>query len=151
LNDPRRKLALSIARTLQQNLWFHEVDFDHHVLKDDDFGSGGINHQVYTFLFADDAVGTTGEYGRGVSSNGDESRGGSRGEGNEEIPTGVITSLTRCESLVCTKENAEGGLVYDELDPSVVVGVRGGCYSFDCPNRPKVNLFLFLLFSRFIC
>ncbi|GAA6024340.1 hypothetical protein JCM11491_000383 [Sporobolomyces phaffii] len=145
--DPRRKLALSIARTLQQSLWFHEVDFDHHSLVQDrdrdDLDSrsspstgatgGGVGgravNQVYTFSFFENEVGSGGGGGR------DE-----RSRENEELPTGIVTELTRCESLVCTRENAQGGVVLDPVDGTTVRGVRGGCYSFDCPNRPKSGL-----------
>ncbi|GAA5949958.1 hypothetical protein JCM3765_007750 [Sporobolomyces pararoseus] len=126
--DPRRKLALSVARTLQQSLWFHEVDFDDHLLKDSGDENGIGSNQVYTFLFVEGGGGL----GQGASDGRTNER--ERETGGEEIPTGVVTSLTRCESLVCTKENAEGGIVLDPVDGSVH-GIKGGCYSFDCPNR----------------
>ncbi|GAA5899116.1 uncharacterized protein JCM6883_005114 [Sporobolomyces salmoneus] len=143
--DPRRKLALSIARTLQQSLWFHEVDFDDHVLKDLGGEEDGGSNQVYTFLFLEGGStssrpgGGVNAYGSTSERDGDSAAGGAGGAGGEEIPTGVITSLTRCESLVCTKENAEGGIVVDPVDGSVS-GVKGACYSFDCPNRKRSGL-----------
>lgn len=156
--DPRRKLALSIARTLQQSLWFHEVDFDDHMLKDEGdregagasvAGSGSghppaLSNQVYTFLFVEgddvddrlfrDSGGGGRDGGRNGVASADRDSRGDRHRNEEDIPTGVVTSLTRCESLVCTKENAEGGFVLDPLD-GTVLAVRGACYSFDCPNR----------------
>ena len=98
-----RKLALQISRTLQQSLFFHEVDFSTLPLSDSPNST-----QVYSFI------------------------GGSEGEG-EELPSGVTTELTRCISLVCTKENAEGGIDSEG-------NLRGGCYSFSCPNRPRVSI-----------
>jgi hypothetical protein len=136
LTRERRKFALSIARTLQQNLWFHEVDFDHHLLQDGTSSTGSsteeeqVHHQVYTFSYAEQE-----ETAREMDQ---VTRAGEEGGGGEEIPTGVITSLTRCESLVCTRENADGQIIRDELD-GTVKGVSGGCYSFDCPNRTRVN------------
>ncbi|GAA5983657.1 hypothetical protein JCM5350_000658 [Sporobolomyces pararoseus] len=106
--DPGRKLALSIARTLQQSLWFHEVDFDDHLLKDSGDETGGGTNQVYTFLFVEG-----GGLQQGTSDGRTNDR--ERENGGEEIPTGVVTSLTRFDGSV--------------------VGVKGGCYSFDCPNR----------------
>ncbi|GAA5885505.1 hypothetical protein JCM16303_002232 [Sporobolomyces ruberrimus] len=153
-SSPNPKLALSIARTLQQSLWFHEVDFNDSVLKDEEDIEGegtGTNsrmsNQVYTFLFVeggnDLGDGFVDYYGRREGGGGGLGRDGQEGNGNagggDEIPTGVITELTRCESLVCTKENAEGGVVIDPVDGSVS-GVTGGCYCFDCPNRPKSGL-----------
>ncbi|GAA5923419.1 uncharacterized protein JCM15063_003641 [Sporobolomyces koalae] len=119
----QRALALSIARTLQQSLYFHEVDFSTSRLTDSD-----ISNQVYAFLF---------ELPHSDNSNSRqdhhlESESGTAG--GEEIPTGIVTELTRCESLVCSRENAEGRV--SSSDGSVL----GGCYSFTCPNRPRNSL-----------
>ncbi|GAA5856247.1 hypothetical protein JCM5353_002672, partial [Sporobolomyces roseus] len=98
-----RKLALQISRTLQQSLFFHEVDFSTLPLSDSPNST-----QVYSFLMGGEAEG-------------------------DELPSGVTTELTRCISLVCTRENAEGGIDSEG-------NLRSGCYSFSCPNRPRSGL-----------
>ncbi|BGP36192.1 Rho guanine nucleotide exchange factor [Rhodotorula kratochvilovae] len=86
-----RPLALSVARALHAQLWVHEADWGAAPLRDDD---------SQAFVLARDG----GEGLQGV-----------------EIPTGVVTSLTRCYSPFCDKLTEEGA--------------RGGCYAYSCPNR----------------
>ncbi|KAL4062545.1 CNH domain-containing protein [Scleroderma citrinum] len=84
-----RRIALQVARSLQQQLFFYEVEWNDKPLQD------GVE-DVYMFL--DDLEGT---------SEGPRER--------EELPTAVITMLTRCYASSCSEE-----------DP---------CYSFACPRR----------------
>ncbi|KAI6112968.1 CNH domain-containing protein [Pisolithus sp. B1] len=87
-----RRIALQVARSLQQQLFFYEVEWGDKPLQD------GVE-DVYMFL--DDIEGT---------SEGPRER--------EELPTAVITMLTKCYASICT-----------EGEP---------CYSFTCPRR-RVN------------
>lgn len=84
-----RRAALQVARSLQNQLFFYEVEWGGRVLQD------GVE-DVYMFL--DDQEGTS----------------DTRVE-REELPTAVITLLTRCYAPSC----------YDETP----------CYSFACPKR----------------
>ncbi|GAA5977124.1 hypothetical protein JCM21900_003491, partial [Sporobolomyces salmonicolor] len=99
-----RKLALGIAKELHRALWFHEVDWDDAPLKDS-------RAQVFAFLQDE----------REASGRRDDEA------DREEIPTGVITELTKCYSPFCRKENAAGAMT-----PG---GVLGACYAYSCPNR----------------
>ncbi|KAI6006684.1 CNH domain-containing protein [Pisolithus orientalis] len=87
-----RRIALQVARSLQQQLFFYEVEWGDKPLQD------GVE-DVYMFL--DDLEGT---------SEGPRER--------EELPTAVITTLTKCYASICS-----------EGEP---------CYSFTCPRR-RVN------------
>lgn len=89
-----RAIALQVARSLQQQLFFYEVEWGGRILQD------GVE-DVYMFL--DDQEGTA-----------DAPR------DREELPTSVITVLTRCYSPSCS-----------EALP---------CYSFACPRRPRVGV-----------
>lgn len=96
-----RRAALQVARSLQSQLFFYEVEWGGRVLQD------GVE-DVYMFL--DDNPtneGTNDNY---------------RGD-REELPTGVITLLTKCYS------------------PSCQEGVP--CYSYTCPRRTSVCLHSF--------
>ncbi|KAK7686309.1 hypothetical protein QCA50_010533 [Cerrena zonata] len=84
-----RRYALQVARSLQSQLFFYEVEWGGRVLQDD---VGDV------YMFLDDLEGAS----------------DARVE-QEELPTGVITVLTRCYSSSC-----------DEDSP---------CYSFACPRR----------------
>ncbi|KAG1747883.1 CNH domain-containing protein [Suillus paluster] len=84
-----RRAALQVARSLQQQLFFYEVEWGQKLLQD------GVE-DVYMFL--DDLEG---------NSEAQRER--------EELPTAVITSLTRCYASSCSED-----------DP---------CYSFACPRR----------------
>ncbi|KAH9839689.1 Dbl-like domain-containing protein [Rhodofomes roseus] len=86
-----RRAALQVARSLQNQLFFYEVEWGGRVLQD------GVE-DVYMFL--DDQEGAS----------------DTRVE-REELPTAVITLLTRCYAPSC----------YDETP----------CYSFACPKRNK--------------
>lgn len=84
-----RRVALQVARSLQSQLFFYEVEWGGRVLQD------GVE-DVYMFL--------------------NDLEGGSELVPElEELPTGVITMLTRCYS------------------PSCGEGAR--CYSFSCPRK----------------
>ncbi|KAF8548709.1 Dbl homology domain-containing protein [Imleria badia] len=87
-----RRAALQVARSLQSQLFFYEVEWGDKPLQD------GVE-DVYMFL--DDLDGHS----------------ESRGE-REELPTAVITMLTKCYTSTCSEE-----------DP---------CYSWVCPRR-RVN------------
>jgi hypothetical protein len=97
-----RAIALQVARSLQQQLFFYEVEWGGGVLQD------GVE-DVYMFL--DDQEGSA-----------DAPR------DREELPTSVITVLTRCYSPSCS-----------EASP---------CYSFACPRRARVGLILSSLFPN---
>ncbi|KAJ7493246.1 signal transducer [Mycena galericulata] len=84
-----RRAALQVARSLQSQLFFYEVEWGGRVLQD------GVE-DVYMFL--DDAEG---------ASDAPRER--------EELPTGVVTMLTKCYSPSCG----------DEMP----------CYSYGCPRR----------------
>ena len=88
-----RATALQVARSLQQQLFFYEVEWGGRILQD------GVE-DVYMFL--DDQEGAA-----------DAPR------DREELPTSVITVLTRCYSPSCS-----------ETQP---------CYSFACPRRARVG------------
>ena len=86
-----RRTALQVARSLQSQLFFYEVEWGNRVLMD------GVE-DVYMFL--------------------DDLEGGSDAiPEREELPTGVITMLTRCYS------------------PSCGEGIP--CYSFACPRKVR--------------
>ncbi|GAA6008068.1 hypothetical protein JCM10207_007016 [Rhodosporidiobolus poonsookiae] len=76
-----RKVALEIARALQQALFFYEVDWSDAPLKD---AAGG---GVYTFL---------------------QEGGTAAGDFDEDLPTGVVVSLAPCYSPLCGQLQAEG-------------------------------------------
>ncbi|KAG8970658.1 hypothetical protein FRC05_000516 [Tulasnella sp. 425] len=94
-----RRIALQVARSLQNQLFFYEVEWGGRTLSDS-------VEDVYMFL--DDEVPGEGEAG---PSNG-------LSEGFTELPTGVITVLTKCYSPSC--------------------GEGGPCYSYSCPKRGNV-------------
>ncbi|KAI0079115.1 hypothetical protein K474DRAFT_1659617 [Panus rudis PR-1116 ss-1] len=84
-----RRAALQVARSLQSQLFFYEVEWGGRMLQD------GVE-DVYMFL--DDLEGAS----------------DSKIE-QEELPTGVITLLTRCYAALCDDETP--------------------CYSYSCPRR----------------
>ena len=89
-----RAIALQVARSLQQQLFFYEVEWGGRILQD------GVE-DVYMFL--------------------DDQEGGADApRDREELPTSVITVLTRCYSPSCS-----------EAQP---------CYSFACPRRSRVSV-----------
>lgn len=89
-----RRVAVQVARSLQSQLFFYEVGWGGRVLQD------GVE-DVYMFL--------------------DDQEGGSGGVSEaEELPTGVITMLSRCYS------------------PSCGEGVT--CYAFGCPRKVSALL-----------
>ncbi|KAF9466176.1 CNH domain-containing protein [Collybia nuda] len=84
-----RRAALQVARGLQSQLFFYEVEWGSRVLQD------GVE-DVYMFL--------------------DDQEGGSDAiPEQEELPTGVVTMLTRCYSPSC--------------------GDGGPCYAYACPRK----------------
>ncbi|KAG9313170.1 hypothetical protein JVU11DRAFT_6624 [Chiua virens] len=84
-----RRAALQVARSLQSQLFFYEVEWGDKPLQD------GVE-DVYMFL--------------------DDLEGGSESQRErEELPTAVITMLTKCYTSTCSEE-----------DP---------CYSWVCPRR----------------
>ena len=88
-----RAIALQVARSLQQQLFFYEVEWGGRQLQD------GVE-DVYMFL--------------------DDQEGSSDAPPDQtELPTSVITLLTRCYSPSCT----------DAMP----------CYSFACPRRARVG------------
>jgi RHO1 GDP-GTP exchange protein 1/2 len=89
-----RAIALQVARSLQQQLFFYEVEWGGRMLQD------GVE-DVYMFL--DDQEGP-------ADAQPDQT----------ELPTSVITVLTRCYSPSCS-----------EAMP---------CYSFACPRRSRVGV-----------
>ena len=89
-----KRTALQIARSLQNQLFFYEVEWGDRQL------SGGVED---VFMFLDEP-----NDGNGVGLGGITER--------DELPTGVITSLTRCYTVDC-------------------VDNKGPCYSYSCPKR----------------
>ncbi|KAI0792219.1 Dbl domain-containing protein [Abortiporus biennis] len=88
-----RRAALQVARSLQSQLFFYEVEWGGRVLQD------GVE-DVYMFL--DDIEGAS----------------DARTE-QEELPTGVITLLTKCYSSSCEDDRP--------------------CYSYACPRRREAE------------
>ncbi|RXW24807.1 hypothetical protein EST38_g1012 [Candolleomyces aberdarensis] len=84
-----RRVAVQVARSLQSQLFFYEVEWGGHVLRD------GVE-EVYMFL---------GDQETGLP---------------EELPTGVITMLSRCYSPSC--------------------GDGVSCYAFGCPRKGNFAL-----------
>lgn len=84
-----RRVAVQVARSLQNQLFFHEVEWGNTVLQD------GVED---VFMFLDDTEG-----------------GSSAFPELEELPTGVITMLTRCYSPSC--------------------GEGVSCYAYACPRK----------------
>ncbi|BGP04378.1 Rho guanine nucleotide exchange factor [Rhodotorula toruloides] len=107
-----RRLALAIARSMQQALWFHEVDWSDSPLRD---APGG---HVYAFL--EDEI----RDGRGASP--DDLAGGRHDDPAAELPTGVFVDLARCYSPYCGQFSTSG--------------YHGACYSYTCPNRRNTGL-----------
>ena len=83
-----RCAALHVARSLQSQLFFYEVEWGNRVLQD---------NVEDVFMFLDDQEGTS-----------------EAAMEREELPTGVITMLTRCYTPTC--------------------GDGGVCYSYGCPR-----------------
>ncbi|KIJ55471.1 hypothetical protein M422DRAFT_151724 [Sphaerobolus stellatus SS14] len=96
-----RRTALQVARSLQSQLFFYEVEWGGRQLQD------GVE-DVYMFLDDSEGGGTSTERERGG------------GTEREELPTGVITMLTKCYSPSCQ----EG---------------TGWCYAYSCPRRKSVS------------
>ena len=91
-----RHYALQIVRSLDLSLWWHEVDWSGLAVKDTSEGD------VYTF----------------PSESMDPEL--------DDLPTGVLTSLTPCISPFCNKLTEEG--------------YSSTCYSYTCPNKARNNL-----------
>ena len=89
---------MGVARSLQSQLFFYEVEWGGRQLSD------GVED---VFMFLDDSEGMSAEVPE-----------------REELPTGVITVLTKCYS------------------PSCVEGVQ--CYAYGCPRRASVRPFCLL-------
>lgn len=90
LSTSDRRAALQVARSLQSQLFFYEVEWGNRLLQD------GVE-DVYNFM--------------------DDREGGSDAiTEREELPTGVVTMLTRCYSPSCG----------DHGDP---------CYAYSCPRK----------------
>ncbi|EIN06223.1 Dbl domain-containing protein [Punctularia strigosozonata HHB-11173 SS5] len=86
-----RRAALLIARSLQSQLFFYEVEWGGRVLQD------GVE-DVYMFL--DDAAGEEREGREHVPME------------REELPTGVVTLLTPCYSALCRRNTEDGEPCY---------------------------------------
>ena len=97
-----RRAALQVARSLQSQLFFYEAEWGDRVLQD------GVE-DVYMFL--------------------DDEEGGSDApREREELPTGVITMLTKCYASSC--------------------GEGPPCYAYACPRRVRCfDHLLYLLVS----
>ena len=89
-----RRAALLVARSLQSTLFFYEVEWGARVLQD------GVE-EVYMFM--DDQ--------EGASDTPIE---------RAELPTGVMTVLTKCYSASCFPEAKEP------------------CYAYSCPKRVSI-------------
>lgn len=84
-----RRAALQVARSLQSQLYFYEVEWGGRVLQD------GVED---VFMFLDDRDGAS-----------------DAPPVSEELPTGVVTMLTKCYVATCVDE--------------------APCYSYSCPRR----------------
>jgi len=94
-----RRAALQVARSLQSQLFFYEVEWGSRVLQD------GVE-DVYMFL--------------------DDQEGGSDApREREELPTGVITMLTQCYSPSCF----EGSPCYSHSCPRRVCDLPRSFFS----------------------
>ncbi|KAF5351328.1 hypothetical protein D9758_007970, partial [Tetrapyrgos nigripes] len=102
-----RRAALQVARSLQSQLFFYEVEWGGRVLQD------GVE-DVYMFLDDAEGAGPSGS-GMASSSSAIPPSPGVVDVYREELPTGVVTMLTRCYVPTCVDE-----------DP---------CYANDCPKR----------------
>ena len=105
-----RRIALSLARTLHRNMFFHEADWEVQHLKDsvEQVFCFEEDEEQSTFDYLNSAVATRG--GPNLSTN-------RIGKPVEDLPTGVITRFTKCYSPFCGTE-----------------GSSGACYSLYCPN-----------------
>ncbi|KAF8626558.1 hypothetical protein AX15_004807 [Amanita polypyramis BW_CC] len=90
-----RRAALHVARSLQSQLFFYEVEWHNRMLQDN-------VEDVYTFL--DDHEGPS----DAVTE-------------REELPTGVLTMLTRCYTPMC----GEGGVCYAYACPRMGNSITG--------------------------
>lgn len=112
-----RKLALRVARELQQALWFYELDWDPAPLRDDDdddpasSSSPAAAAEFHSQLFA-----------LSRASGGEDAPEASPFFELDEVPTGVVTALTPCYSPFCAQFTADGF-------------EQGACYAASCPNR----------------
>jgi RHO1 GDP-GTP exchange protein 1/2 len=94
-------VALHVARSLQSQLFFYEVEWGSRKLQD------GVED---VYMLMDDQEG---------SSDAPPVR--------EELPTSVVTVLTRCYSPMC-----EAGEVWL-------------CYAYNCPNKVLIDPFLWMV------
>jgi len=133
IHPPDRKPAILVARSLQSLLFFYEVESGARILQD------GVE-DVYMFLDdydvasgsgsgRDDASGSGGEN----NANGNGGSGGGTGLRpspieRTELPTGIMTFLTKCYSPLC-----DGTM---------------GCYANDCPRRVSVFIYLFIALAE---
>lgn len=83
-----RRAALQVARSLQSQLFFYEVEWEGAVLQD------GVE-DVYMFMDELD----------GPSAGGSSSAAADVGGDREELPTGVMTLLTNCYASSCVEGN----------------------------------------------
>jgi hypothetical protein len=93
-NSNDRRAALQVARSLQGQLLFYEVEWGAHILQD------GVED---VYMLMDDQEG---------SSDAPPDR--------EELPTSVVTILTRCYSPMCA---------YAE---------ESTCYAYNCPRKVRI-------------
>jgi hypothetical protein len=96
-----RRTALSSARSLQKQLFFYEVEGDDKDLTD---GVEGIYHLM------DDP----------------DEPGASSALDREELPNGIITTLTKCYASTCADRESEGP-----------------CYAWSCPKKVVNTVFAF--------
>jgi RHO1 GDP-GTP exchange protein 1/2 len=95
-----RRPALQVARSLQGQLFFYEVEWGGRLLQD------GLE-DVYMFLDDNPGEGSTGDYRHDRIE-------------REELPTGVVTLLTKCYAPSCQDGSP--------------------CYTYTCPRRTTVSL-----------
>ncbi|KAG9014371.1 hypothetical protein FRB94_012777 [Tulasnella sp. JGI-2019a] len=101
-----RRMALQVARSLQNQLFFYEVEWGGRSLSDS-------VEDVFMFLDDDSNV----SVGEGGSSGGGDM---GLADGLQELPTGVITLLTKCYAPSCGPDS-------------------GVCYSYGCPRRGQAT------------
>ncbi|PWN37942.1 uncharacterized protein FA14DRAFT_105054, partial [Meira miltonrushii] len=117
-----RQIALSIAKSLKKELFFHEVDWGSSELED------GVE-EVYMFL--EDSMGEHVQKANDfdvelsrASFGGNQLHRGQMTRANDlvDLPTGVFTPLTSCYSALCRDPNAPP---------------NKACYSYSCPRSQQ--------------
>jgi hypothetical protein len=109
-----RRYALQVARSLQENLFFFEVNYSGRVLQDN-------LDDVYIFG-EEEGVGVSRAASDVRSSVWDGAAAGRTSATDNELPTGVFPAFSRCYSPSCSPASP------------------GTCYAYGCPNHPATKV-----------